>query len=169
MCLPIGSVSAQVTGAEDGMNTAVDMVGDRIDITGGQTSSTGDNLFHSFEQFDVDVEQTANFITPTDIQNVIGKITSDQASVIDGTVQVSGSEANLYLMNPSGILMGPDAQLNLSGGFTATTATDLGFEDGGQYSIDEATNIEKLSGEIQTFKFSQTRPGAVVNLGDLAV
>ncbi|MEO1623022.1 MAG: filamentous hemagglutinin N-terminal domain-containing protein, partial [Cyanobacteria bacterium J06632_3] len=166
--LPIGHASAQVIGADDSINTTVDVVGDRIDITGGQVSSEGDNLFHSFEQFDVEVEQTANFITPTDLQNVIGKITSDQASVIDGALQVSGSEANLYLMNPSGILMGPNAELNLSGGFTATTATDLGFEDG-EFSIEDTSHTNALTGEVKTFHFSHSQPGAVVNLGDLAV
>lgn len=150
LLVPVTSASAQVVSADDGTGTVVNAVGDRIDITGGQTSSDNANLFQSFEQFDLDVEQTANFIAAPEITNVVGRVSGDQASVINGTLQVSGSDANLYLMNPAGVLIGPDAQLNLSGGFTATTATDIDFEN-------------------HTFEFATDRPGAIVNFAELEV
>ena len=167
IALPATSSSAQVISAGDGTETIIDTMDSQINITGGQTSGDGANLFHSFEQFDLSAEQTANFETIPNVQNVVGKVGGARASVIDGTLQVSGSEANLYLMNPAGILIGPDAQLNLSGGFTATTATGIGFENG-QFAF-ESDDYSELTGEPTTFQFVNDRAGAVVNLGDLSV
>ncbi|MEO1682883.1 MAG: filamentous hemagglutinin N-terminal domain-containing protein, partial [Cyanobacteria bacterium J06631_12] len=166
--LPTTGASAQVVGSNDGVNTAVDVAGDQFDITGGQRSADEANLFHSFDQFDLAAEQTANFITAPDVQNVISRIQSDQASLIEGTLQVSGSDADLYLMNPAGILLGPNAQLNLAGGFTATSATGIEFEPG-QFSATEEGNYAQMTGTPNTFRFDTAEPGAVVNLADLAV
>ena len=167
--LPAADASAQVVSNNDDVNTTVDVVGDQFDITGGQYSADDANLFHSFEQFDLTTEQTANFITVPTVQNVISRIQSDQASLIEGALQVSGSNADLYLMNPAGILLGPDAQLNLSGGFTATSATGIEFEQG-QFSADgRAGNYAQMTGTPSTFRFDAAEPGAVVNLADLAV
>lgn len=173
--LPTTSVYGQVLSANDGTATIVNVASDthsrgpgqQIDITGGQLSNDSTNLFQSFEQFDITAEQTANFITPATVQNVVGKISADNASHINGTLQVHGSDANLYLMNPAGILMGPEAQLNLSGDFTATTATGIGFEDGDFTASNN--NYGKLNDTPQTFQFSSSQTGAVVNLGDLSV
>jgi len=173
--LPTTSVHAQVTAANDGAATIVNIVGEahvegapqQIDITGGTLSSDRSNLFQSFEQFDLTAEQTANFVTTADVQNVFGRI-SGGASNINGTLQISGSSADLYLMNPAGILMGPEAQLNLSGGFTAATATGIGFETG-QFSATSSPDYQTLNGPPQTFQFAHEQAGAVVNLGDLSV
>jgi filamentous hemagglutinin family protein len=166
---PASDVSAQVV-AGDAV-TQVETSGDRFDITGGQLSDDRANLFQSFQQFDVSAAQTANFVTPTEVQNVISRISSDQASTIDGTLQVSGSEANLYLMNPAGILMGPNAQLNLSGGFTATTATSIGFEKGFWAGFGAGSDYPTAlpSGDPTALRFEGDQAGAVVNLGDLSV
>ncbi|MEM9088040.1 MAG: CHAT domain-containing protein [Cyanobacteria bacterium P01_F01_bin.53] len=162
------SASAQIISAEEGSQTITTVVGDRIDITGGQTSVDHSNLFQGFEQFDLETQQTANFVTTPNIQNVVGRINSANASTINGTLQVSGSDANLYLMNPAGILIGPEAQLNLPGSFTATTATGIGF---GENTFFSASNEDysTLSGELTTFQFQAEQPGAIVNVGDLTV
>ena len=118
---------AQVIPSGEGTSTVVDAVGGVLEISGGQLSKDSSNLFHSFEQFDLSAEQTANFVTNAHVQNVVGSIRGGAASTIDGTLQVSGSNANLYLMNPAGILFGPNARLNLSGGITATTADGIDF------------------------------------------
>jgi len=158
---------AQVIPAGDGTNTAVTVVGEQFDITGGDRSADNTNLFHSFEQFDLSAEQTANFVAETGVQNVLGRISSNHASNIDGTLQVSGSDANLYLINPSGILLGPNAQLNLSGGFTATTAT--GIEFGTEEFSASTVDYSNFSGDPSSFVFETVQPGAVVNLGELSV
>ncbi len=163
---PAADAFAQVVSAEG--VTTVDFVGDRIDITGGYNTSDNTNLFHSFDQFDVSDGQTANFVIAPTVQNVIGKVNSSSASTIDGTLQVSGSSASLYLMNPAGVLIGPNAQLNLSGGFTATTATSLEF-NGGYANVLGASDYSELTGDPTAFHFATDQPGAIVNLGDLSV
>ena len=111
-------VLAQVVPSSEGTSTVVvvDTVGEAIEISGGQLSKDNSNLFHSFEKFDLSAEQTANFVTNASTRNVVGSVRGGVASTIDGTLQVSGSHANLYLMNSAGILFGPNAKLNLSGG-----------------------------------------------------
>ncbi|MEL6158760.1 MAG: CHAT domain-containing protein [Cyanobacteria bacterium J06627_32] len=165
--LPVASASAQVI-ATEGTTTQVEVNGDRIDITGGEHSRDQANLFQSFQQFDLASEQTASFVTTANVQNVIGSVQSQQASTINGSLQVTGSDANLYLVNPAGILMGPDSHLNLSGGFTATTATRIGFDDG-QLSSAAPSDYAELTGDPTTFYFDTSSPGAVVNHGELSV
>ena len=161
------AASAQVIATEDATATVVKDVGDRFDIVGGQTSSDQSNLFHSFEQFDISAEQTANFVTESAVQNVISTISSHQASTVDGTLQISGSEATLYLVNPAGVFIGPNARLNLSGGFTATSATDIGF-DNGRYTIGSG-DYSQLNGQPSDFYFSNAQPGTITNAGELSV
>ena len=159
--------SAQVISASEDSNTVIEVSGDQFDISGGQLSSDDANLFHNFEQFGLSSGQIANFETIPNVQNVVGNVSGGQASTINGMLQVSGSDASLYLMNPAGILIGPDSQLNLSGGFTATTATGLGFEDG-QFDAN-TSNYGQLTGAPTTFLFENQQAGAVVNTGDLSV
>lgn len=161
------NASAQVISAGEGTATVVNQDSSQFDITGGQRSNDGINLFHNFEQFGLSSGQIANFETVPSVQNVIGNVSGSQASKINGTLQVSGSDANLYLMNPAGILLGPDSQLNLSGGFTATAATGIGFENG---EFDAATgDYGQLTGAPTSFQFEGEQAGAVVNAGNLSV
>ncbi|MFK8182835.1 MAG: CHAT domain-containing protein [Phormidesmis sp.] len=164
----ISPASAEVlAGNEDvGTSISVNEEGNQFDITDGTVG--GSNLFHDFEQFDVNADQTVNFITVPDIQNVVSTVSSHQASVIDGTLQVSGSNANLYLMNPAGILLGPNIQLNLPGSFSATTATGLEFGEE-QLTGNSSNNYAALTGDVSAFRFDSQQTGAVVNLGDLNV
>lgn len=162
------SALAQVIPSGEGTSTVVDAVGGTLEISGGQLSKDNSNLFHSFERFDLSAEQTANFVTNANVQNVVGSIRGGAASTIDGTLQVSGSNANLYLMNPAGILFGPNARLNLSGGITATTADGIDFADQ-QFVAGDRANYSGFIGTPTAFQFTQERAGAVVNRGELAV
>ncbi|MEL6259913.1 MAG: CHAT domain-containing protein [Cyanobacteria bacterium J06626_6] len=141
----------------------------QFNIDGGLRSQDNTNLFHGFEQFDLRAGQTANFITPPGLENVIGHI-SGSASSIDGLLQVLGSRADLYLINPSGILFGPNARLNLPGSFTATTATDIGFENDWLNLLQDSqqkADYSALSGRPTAFGFAASGP--IVNLGDLTL
>ncbi|MBF2026770.1 MAG: filamentous hemagglutinin N-terminal domain-containing protein [Oscillatoriales cyanobacterium C42_A2020_001] len=93
----------------------------------------GSNLFHSFSTFSVGEGQTARFSPPTQIQTIFSRVTGGQASTILGTVRVDGT-ANLFLINPSGMIFGPNAQLSLGGSFVATTASDVVFPNGDRFS-----------------------------------
>lgn len=170
-------VSAQVIPTENNTDTIVKTIihdslepAAHFDITGGQLSADNISVFHRFTQLDITAGQTANFVTTPAIQTVIGSVDSANASTINGTLQVSGSDANLYLMNPAGIWIGPDAQLNLSGGFTATTATGIGFNNGTFNWTQARTDYDsELQGTPSTFYFDSTTSGTVANLANLAV
>jgi filamentous hemagglutinin family protein len=113
--------------AADGTGTVVTPTGNQLDITGGQTSSDGANLFHSFSQFNLNQNQIANFLSNPSIQNILGRVSSGDASVINGLIQVTGGNSNLFLLNPAGIVFGSNAGLNVPASFTATTATGISF------------------------------------------
>ncbi|HIK13024.1 MAG TPA: CHAT domain-containing protein [Oscillatoriaceae cyanobacterium M33_DOE_052] len=149
-------------------NTQVTPNGNQINITGGQLSGDGANLFHSFIKFNLDAGQIANFNSNPTIQNIFGRISSGEASLINGLIQVTGGNSNLFLMNPAGILFGPNARLDVPGAFTATTATAIGFNSGWFNAVGD-NNWATLVGTPTAWDFSIAQPGAIVNLGELAV
>ncbi|BAZ04457.1 two-partner secretion domain-containing protein [Calothrix sp. NIES-3974] len=100
-------------------------------IDGGATR--GVNLFHSFSQFNVGNGERVYFANPTGINNILTRVTGNSASNIFGTLGVDGN-ANLFLLNPNGIVFGQNAQLDVSGSFFATTANSFVWENGLQYS-----------------------------------
>ncbi|MEQ8995254.1 MAG: CHAT domain-containing protein [Coleofasciculus sp. B1-GNL1-01] len=159
---------AQITPSADGTGTQVTPIGDQIDIAGGTLSGDGANLFHSFSQFGLDSEQIANFISQPSIQNILGRVNGGYPSIINGLVQVTGGNSNLFLMNPSGIVFGANASLNVPADFTATTATGIGF-DGGWFNAVGSTNYINLVGNPSAFEFATSQPGSIVNAGNLAV
>nr|RNJ67960.1 MAG: filamentous hemagglutinin N-terminal domain-containing protein [Leptolyngbya sp. IPPAS B-1204] len=109
-----GAAEAQrITPARDGTGTVVNRQGNRIDISGGTRSRDNANLFHSFEQFGLSREQIANFLSRPDIRNILGRVVGGDASVINGLIRVTGGNSNLYLMNPAGIVFGPNARLDV--------------------------------------------------------
>jgi filamentous hemagglutinin family protein len=129
--LPLGQVNAQVS--PDGtLSTIVNPVTvSQFQIDGGLRS--GNNLFHSFSQFSVPTGGSAIFNNATDVQNIFSRVTGSQLSNIDGILKNQGS-ANLFLMNPNGIVFGPNAQLQLGGSFLGTTANGIKFADGIEFN-----------------------------------
>jgi filamentous hemagglutinin family protein len=154
-----------ITTSPDGTQTQVDQAGSDYSITGG--TRAGDNLFHSFSEFNLLNGESATFLTDPGTLNVLGRVTGGNASVIDGLLNVSGSSANLFLLNPAGILFGANAALNLGGSFTATTADGITFGTG-DFAAIGSNDYSALVGEPTGFTFSET-PGSVVNGGNLAV
>jgi filamentous hemagglutinin family protein len=166
-CFPQRVWAQSITAATDGTGTIVSPQGQTFEITGGTTA--GRNLFHSFQQFGLDSGQTANFQATPAIENILGRVTGGSPSYINGLLQVSNSSANLYLINPAGMVFEADAQLNLAGSFSAATASGIAFEDG-LFSALSNNTYDILLGAPNGFVFPSTGTiGSVVNFGNLAV
>lgn len=116
-------------GAESSIVTPLDSLTNQID--GGATRNT--NLFHSFEQFSVPSNGEVRFNNDLKIQNIITRVTGSSASTIDGLIRANGN-VNLFLINPQGIIFGPNASLKIGGSFIASTASSLNFADGRQFT-----------------------------------
>ncbi|MEG4146542.1 CHAT domain-containing protein [Microcoleus sp. Pol12B5] len=154
--------------AADGTGTVVTPSGNRYDINGGSLSGDGANLFHSFGQFGLNQGQIANFLTNSAIQNILARIAGGDASLINGLITVTGGNSNLFLINPAGIVFGPNASLNVPAAFTATTANGVGFGSN-WFNAAGTNNFSALVGTPNAFYFSPGVPGSIVNAGNLSV
>jgi filamentous hemagglutinin family protein len=143
------------------INSNVLIKGSNADqINGGATR--GINLFHSFSEFNIKDGQRVYFANPSGVLNILTRVTGKNASSIFGTLGVDGS-ANLFLMNPNGILFGKNASLDVQGSFIGTTANGLKFGNQGVFS---ATNPEApalLTINPNALSFSQQQSGAITN------
>jgi len=165
---PISPAFAQaIAPAPDGTGTIVNINGQTYNITGGTLSGDSANLFHSFAQFGLDANQIANFLSNPSIQNILGRVTGGNASIINGLIQVSGGNSNLYLINPAGIVFGNNSSLNVPASFTATTATGIGFSNNNWFDATGNNNYATLIGTPSVFVFNTNQPGSIINAGNL--
>jgi filamentous hemagglutinin family protein len=126
--LPDGSLPT-VVNSPDGHNFAIEL-----------GSRRGNNLFHSFSQFSIPTGGSAVFNNATDVQNIFSRVTGGNSSNIDGLIQAQGG-ANLFLLNPSGMIFGPNAALNLGGSFLGSTASQIQFAHGVAFSATNPTPL----------------------------
>ncbi|NJN88496.1 MAG: filamentous hemagglutinin N-terminal domain-containing protein, partial [Leptolyngbyaceae cyanobacterium SL_7_1] len=161
------ALAQSIAPANDGTGTVVTRHGSRYDISGGQRP-TPQHLFHSFESFGLSRQEIARFLSQPNIDHILARVVGGEVSLIEGLLQVSGGDANLYLMNPAGIIFGQEARLDVPASFTATTATGIGLEEG-WFPASGAIDFSTLSGDPNQFTFAATEPGAIVNAGELVV
>jgi filamentous hemagglutinin family protein len=140
--------------ADNPSQTIVTQDGNQINITGG--SAVQQNLFHTFQQFNTGTPETVTFDTRSTpaIVNVLANVIGGNPSIINGQLSLIGSSANLFLINPTGILFGSNATLNLPGAFTATTATSVGFGD--QWWNGKTGDYHALVSAPTGFRFSNS-------------
>ncbi len=129
LTLGISSAAAQVT-SDGTTNTTVNLNGKNFDIING--IQKGNNLFHSFDKFSIPTGSQAVFKNSTDVVNIINRVTGGNISNIDGLIKANGS-ANLFLINPAGIVFGENASLDIGGSFLGSTAQSILFKDGFEF------------------------------------
>jgi filamentous hemagglutinin family protein len=166
--LPLPALAQSISPAPDGTGTVVTPQGNTLNITGGTPSKDGANLFHSFIRFGLTPEEIANFQSSPEIRNILGRITGGDASLIDGLIRVTGGNSNLFLINPAGIIFGPNARLDVPASFMATSANGIGFGSG-WFNASGSNDFAALVGTPNAFAFTLQQPGAVLNFGRLAV
>lgn len=161
---------APTAGTAD-LGTTVTHTGHTVQITGGTRPDNGVNLFHSFDQFNVGRSDTAQFLNTTPAlhtANILSRVTGETPSSIFGTIDtMSYPGANLFLMNPAGIVFGPNATLNVAGSVTFTTAHYLRLADNGRFhAIPNMTADTLLStAPVATYGFLGSNPGTIAVQG----
>jgi filamentous hemagglutinin family protein len=143
-------------------STSLPCNGGTCTITGGTTAGT--NLFHSFEQFSVPTSGEAHFDNAGSIQNIISRVTGGSVSNIDGQLQANGT-ANLFVINPKGIMLGSNASLEIGGSFVATTASAIKFADGTEFSATPVQSSPLLTVTVPVGLQFGSMPGRIIVQG----
>ena len=152
------SFLAQVT-SDGTVNTQVNQNGNTAEITGGETR--GNNLFHSFEDFSVETGNEAFFNNADSISDIFSRVTGGNVSDINGAIRASGS-ANLFLINPAGIIFGENASLNIGGSFYGSSASSILFKDG-EFSATDLDNPPLLTINAPIGLGFRDQPGDITN------
>ncbi|WP_019507269.1 filamentous hemagglutinin N-terminal domain-containing protein [Pleurocapsa sp. PCC 7319] len=140
-------------------NTTVDAEGNNITINDGDRA--GNNLFHSFQDFSVPDGGSALFNNEQAIENIFSRVTGGNISNIDGILGANGS-ANLFLVNPAGIIFGENASLSVGGSFYGTSADSILFEDG-EFSATDLNNSPLLTINAPIGLSFRDNPGDIIN------
>lgn len=158
--------SAQVV-ADPSIGTVVTPNGTTFQITGG-TAAGNRNLFHSFSRFDVPIGGVADFQNNPNIGNIFSRVTGGTPSQINGIIRAGGT-ANLFLMNPSGIIFGQNARLDVGGSFVATTANAIQFGDRGFFNAslsEPPSQLLAIDPSALVFSAQLANPGQILVQGN---
>jgi filamentous hemagglutinin family protein len=161
-----GCAIAQVI-SDGTTNTIVNQSGNNFNILNG--IEKGNNLFHSFSNFSLPTGTSANFdLTNTpNITTIFSRVTGGNVSNIDGLIRTlnSSNPVSLFLLNPTGIVFGPNASLNIGGSFVGTTADSVVFADGFKFNATNATPPPLLTMSVPVGLQFGSNPGAITVQG----
>lgn len=161
---PFMLFSSQTVWAEvitDGsLGAAQSIPGPTYAITQALGQTQGSNLFHSFSKFNINTGETADFHADSSITNIYARVTGGSESLINGTIS-SQSNANLWLMNPSGWLIGKDAALNIHGAFHINSANAIGFKDNALFLADPTGKSTLSVAAPIDYQFTSAKTGTI--------
>ncbi len=175
--LPYQAATAQNITLDGTLGAQNNIAGPNYLIQQDFGTTVQENLFHSFERFNLDAGESARFESDLTIQNIFSRVTGGEASSINGEIVTSSPAVNLFLINPSGILFGPNASLNIGGAtrgsFIATTTDGLVWPNQGQFNAVtpvDSQGLLNLIGDPSGFVASQRAiPSIEIQGSQLAV
>ncbi len=142
--------------------TSETLSGPNYSITAGMGLTHGNNLFHSFAQFNLAAGDVATFTGPANIQNILARVTGANPSSINGTIRSGIAGANFFFINPNGIIFGPSAMVDVSGSFAASTANYLKLAGGARFVASLDADDSGLStAPVSAFGFLGGNSGSI--------
>lgn len=144
------------------MGASVSFTGRNAVIPSTLGTRRGGNLFHSFGRFNIPTDYTASFTDPTGsaISNVISRVTGSGVTTIDGKLASTILNSDFYFINPAGIVLGPNASIDVPGSFHISTADTILFPDG-EFSATSPANAVLSAAPPQAFGFLDDGPAPV--------
>ena len=170
-----GQITLDGTVGTGGAQTLTPDINNKFEITDALGTTVGNNLLHSFGEFNLTKDQIASFSGLANITNIISRVTGGKVSNIDGTIRSTIPGANFFFINPAGVIFGAHAQLDVSGSFVVSTADELRLADGKIFSAVDPTGADNLllSAPPSAFGFLDGQPlaevGVQINGATLAV
>ncbi|MGY8890905.1 MAG: two-partner secretion domain-containing protein, partial [Pseudomonadales bacterium] len=129
-------------------------------ITADLGEQAGQNLFHSFDKFNIDLGEQANFAGPISISNIVGRVTGGESSIA-GKITSSVSNASLWLVNPAGFIFTNGAVVDIDGTFHLSTADYIEFSDGSRYFSNPSATSTLSTSDISSFGFLGDSSGTI--------
>jgi filamentous hemagglutinin family protein len=137
------------------------LIGPNYAISADFGKQIGGNLFHSFRDFNLDQNESATFSGPNTVNNVISRVTGGKPSQINGLLRSTIPNADVYLLNPAGIMFGAGAKLDVQGGFHASTADTLRLGSDGEFNASDIEQSVLTVATPRAFGFLAAKPAAI--------
>lgn len=141
------------------------LTGPQFDIRAELGKQVGHNLFHSFERFNLNAGEIATFSGPNDLENVISRVTGGTPSTLDGTIRSTIPQANMYFLNPAGIVFGESAKIDVPGAIHFSTAEVLQLGEAGQFAATHPQTSLLTTAAPTAFGFLSDSPHAITIQG----
>ncbi|MDM8560253.1 filamentous hemagglutinin N-terminal domain-containing protein [Candidatus Parabeggiatoa sp. HSG14] len=146
------SVNAEIT-TDGSLGSRANLPGPNYLIGADLGQQLGNNLFHSFQDFNLNSSESATFSGQNTVQNILSRVTGGNPSNIDGLIRSTIPNADFYFLNPNGIMFGPNAKLDVQGSFHASTADYLRLGENGRFDARNPSDSLLTVAPVETFGF----------------
>jgi len=154
------STPAQIT-TDGSLGSRANLPGPDYQIKADLGQQHGGNLFHSFQDFNLQSFESATFSGPNSVSNVISRVTGGNPSNIDGLIRSTMPNADMYFLNPYGMMFGPHARLDVQGSFHASTADYLRLGENGRFNARNPSDSLLTVAPVDAFGFLTNSPASL--------